>query len=187
MLSICHEHESRRRWHESRWRIGRRRWGCRTGDLIHSVTVPWRTPFSWPDSLSSGPIFSQFPMASYPKICIKVVELQTSYTSAIGIELSWALDPGWILVQRWLCYIVSLKFRVQSAWQPDFRLNYLQFFHNNLAYTLKQNCSPMLGLQIWCGALRWILTDLKVIKLQSWAYNPDFRLSIELKWGPFCK
>jgi hypothetical protein len=64
----------------------------------------------------------------------------------------------------------SLQLHCQSeiqtltTWQLDFECDYLQFLHNNLAYTLKQNCSPMLGLQIWCGDLRQKPKNLKVTR-----------------------
>jgi hypothetical protein len=67
--------------------------------------------FSMPDSHSLGPILSPFLMASHPKICSKAVELQTSYISTIGTELSWALDHAWIPVQSHCSCTVSLSFR----------------------------------------------------------------------------
>jgi hypothetical protein len=62
-----------------------------------------------------------------------------------------------------------------SDWQPDFRPNYLPFLLNNYAYTLKQSCSPLLGLQVWCGDLGQEPYNLEVTKLQSWADNTDFQ------------
>jgi hypothetical protein len=109
--------------------------------------------FSWPDSQYSGMICSQIPMVTYSMLCSKVGELYTIYISTIVIELIWSLDPGWIQTQRWLCYTGNLNFRVEPAWQLDFRLNYLLNFLNNYAHNLKQSCSPLFGLQLWCGDL----------------------------------
>jgi hypothetical protein len=78
------------------------------------------------------------------------------------------------------------KLLIESAWQPIFRLNYLQYSLNNFAHSLKQSCSPMIGFQLWCDHLTWILTILKATQPQSWAYNPVFRLRLKrVKCGSF--
>jgi hypothetical protein len=118
-----------------------------------ALTVPWRSLIRWTDRATWSMIYSQICMATHPKLCSKIVELQTSNNSTIGIELIWSLDQGWIHTQRWLCYTENLNFRVEPAWQPDFRLNYLWILLNNWAHTLKQSCSPMIELQTWCGDL----------------------------------
>jgi hypothetical protein len=176
-LSSHRWRKSQRRWRES-WRrsvVGGEHSTLASWSLAGYCTMAKPIQGAW--QLKFRANFLSIFYGILPKDLHQSCRATNSFTSTIGSELSWALDQGWILVQRWLCYTVSVKFRVQSAWHPDFRLNYLQFLHNDLAYTLKQNCSPIIELQNWCGALRWILTDLKAIELQSWAYNTDFRLS----------
>ena len=56
--------------------------------LIHPVHCTIAFFFSAPDSQGLGPNFFQISMATSPNLCSKVVELQTSYTLAIGTELS---------------------------------------------------------------------------------------------------
>jgi hypothetical protein len=102
-------------------------------------------------------------------LCSKVGELYTIYNSTIGVELIWALDQSWIHTQSWLCYTENLNLTMEPAWQPNFRLNYLWIFLNNWAYTLKQSCPPIIGLQLWCGYLGQKLYILKATRLKSWA------------------
>jgi hypothetical protein len=56
--------------------------------LIHPVHCTIAFFFSAPDSQGLGPNFFQISMATSPNLCSKVVELQTSYISTIGTELS---------------------------------------------------------------------------------------------------
>jgi hypothetical protein len=123
------------------------------------------------------------------KICSPCISLQTNYR-ILGLKPSGFKDMAH---QTWphLTGTIfnpgfSFSFLTQF-WPSDFELVFLQFLYNNHRRCLHQSCSPIIGLQNLCGDLGQILTDLKVNKLQSWAYNTDFRLSIELKWGPFCK
>jgi hypothetical protein len=147
---------------------GRRRWACRGGNLIPIGYCTIRVPIQSPDSHSLEPNFSKVSLVTHSTLCSKVSELQTSYNSTIGIGLIWALDQGLIQPQRWLCYTENLNFRVKPAWQSNFRLYYLQYFLNNNAHILKQSCSPMLGLQVWCGDLGQNLFCLKVTRSQRW-------------------
>jgi hypothetical protein len=66
-------------------RIGRRRRGSEAYPPGHCTMAMF---FSAPDSQSLGWIFSKVFMATHPNLCSKVVELQTSYISTIGTELS---------------------------------------------------------------------------------------------------
>jgi hypothetical protein len=88
-------------------------------------TVPWDSSFSWPDRSIWSLFFSYFYLATYLRLCSKVVDQCFSYNIAIATIAKFLLDQGWILVQRWLCYTVSLKFRIQTAWHPNFGLTYL--------------------------------------------------------------
>lgn len=69
----------------------------------------------------------------------------------------------------------SSGFQHGPAWQPNLRLNYLCLFLNNYAFLLKQSCSPMFGLQLWCGDLGQKPYTLKVTKPQSGAFNTEFQ------------
>jgi hypothetical protein len=50
-------------------------------------TVPWRDLIRAPDRSYLGHVFSQISIATYPRLCSKFVELQTSNTLTIGVEL----------------------------------------------------------------------------------------------------
>jgi len=141
---------------------------------------------SAPDSHSLGPNLSKVSLVTHSTLCSKVLKLQTSYNSTIGMKLIWALDQGLIHTQSRPCYTEKLSFRMNPAWQSNLGWDFLQFFLNNNAHTFKQSCSPMFGLQLWCGDLGQKPYALKVTKPQSGANSLIFRLSIELKWGPFC-
>jgi hypothetical protein len=135
-------HKSRRRRHESRWRESS---AARTVALATwSVWLVYHGEmvFSPSDRQSLGLIFSQIYMVTNLRLCSKFVELQTSNTLTIGVELIWALDQGWIHTQSWPCYTEKRNFRMKPAWQSSFEHNYLQYFLNNYAHTLKQSCSP---------------------------------------------
>jgi hypothetical protein len=140
-----------------------------------SGTVPWESSFSAPDSQVLGQFSSQISMATSPSLCIKVVVLHTSYKSTIGIKLSWALDHAQNWAWSWCLSTVSLKIQTLTAWQPDFEHDYLQIFLNTYAHTLKQSCSPLFGLQFWCGDLGQKPYSLKFTKLKSWAHNNVFQ------------
>ena len=71
----------------------------------------------------------------------------------------------------------SWKFSSGRDWQPDFELNYLSNTLNNYAYHLKQSCSPLIDLQIWCGDLGQNLLCLEVTRSQRWAQYTEIRLS----------
>jgi hypothetical protein len=60
----------------------------------HQVTVPWRVPFSAPDSQSLGSLLFQIFMATYLKFCKKVGELQTSYNFAIAAIAKFLLNQA---------------------------------------------------------------------------------------------
>ena len=136
---------------------------------------------SAPDSHSLGPNLSKVSLVTHSTLCSKVLKLQTSYNSTIGIELIWALDPNQNRAQSSPHSTVTLKFNFKQSDSPSLIGVFLQISHKTMAWILKQSCSPMIGLQLWCGHLTWILTILKATQPQSWAYNPDFRLSIGIK------
>jgi hypothetical protein len=161
---------------EQQWTATGHRRRAGGGIFFSLCIVPWRWSFWWTDRASLGHIFSYFQMATHPVTYSKVVELYTIYNSTIGVELIWALDWGWIHTQIWLCYTENLNLRMEPDWQPNFRLNYLHYFLNNYAHTLKQSCSPMIGLQFWCGDLGQKPYGLKVTKLKSWAHNTVFQI-----------
>jgi hypothetical protein len=140
-------------------------------------TVPWEMVFSQSDRPFLNMIFSQTCMATHTKLCSKIVGLQTGYIFVIATMVQFLINQAWIHNQSWLCYTEHLNFRVEPAWQPNFRLNYLQYFLNNYAHTLKKSCSPMIGLQFWCGDLGQKPYNLKVTKLKSWAKTLKFRLT----------
>jgi hypothetical protein len=126
---------------------------CCAGILIYRVhcTMAISHQMNWQSDLEHDLL--PIPNDNSSQAHSKIVELQTSNNSTIGIELIWALDQGWIHTQSWLCYTGNLNFRMEPTWQPNFRLNYLQFILNNWAHILKQSCSPMIGLQLWYGNL----------------------------------
>ena len=109
-------------------------------------TVPWRTAFRAPDSQHLGSIFSQIYMVTYSMLCSKVGELQISYKFVIAAMGRFLLDHSWIYAQSLSGYTVCLKIQTLVTWQSNFGLNYLLNFLNNYAHTLKQNCSPLIGL-----------------------------------------
>jgi hypothetical protein len=118
-----------------------------------SGTVPWRARFSYPDRATSGQFFSNFCITTSSSLCTKVADQCSSYNVSITTIAKFLLNHVQICAQS-SCSAVSVwKFRLKMTWQPDFECDYLQILHNNLAYTLKQNCSPLFALQLWCGAL----------------------------------
>jgi hypothetical protein len=155
--------------------IGHRRWSCCAGGLIPLVycTIARCHQCTWQCNFRA--IFlSDFYSNSYQV-------LQQSWRATNQLHLCHSIY-GQILAwsylnscSKFLWLHCLSEIQTLSDWQPDFRLNYLPFLLNNYAYTLKQSCSPLLGLQVWCGDLGQILTDLKVNKLQSWAHNTKFQ------------
>jgi hypothetical protein len=138
-------------------------------------TVPWRGSFWWTDRASLGHIFSNICMRTSSTLCTisyrPTVNLQLCHNAYHQIvteshsKSSSKFTPSH-------CY---WKFSPGIAWQPDFEGDYLQFFLNNYAYTFKQSCSPMIGLQFWCGDLGQKPYILKDTKLKSWAHNTVFQ------------
>jgi hypothetical protein len=177
MLSIHSGHESGWRWHESR-RRDRQRWGLCAGSLIQFsyCTMANGIQLAWQTDLKLDFLLFLFGNPSEA--------LQQNCSTIYHLHLCFSI-PRQILTGLWSKWLTNLvlghchsEIQTSTAWQPIFGSSFLQFLLNNYSYTLKQSCSPFIELQSWCGALRWILTDLNVIKLQGWAYNTDFRLSI---------
>jgi hypothetical protein len=126
-LSKQSEHELRRRRHESR--TARRR---RAELLIWSYSE-YCTMVSWvqtADRAICREIYSQFHVVTWSSLFSKVISQWSSYNPIIATMAKVSLDQGWFPVQSWLSITVSLNFRLQTAWSPDFKLNYLQFLHN---------------------------------------------------------
>jgi hypothetical protein len=119
------------------------------------------------------------------KSCSLIINLQTYYripgSKPNVLKVMACLNRSHITVTT-SDFRFSFSFLIQ-AWQSNFRQGYLWIFLNKWAYYLKQSCSSIIRLQFCCGDLIWILTILKATHPQSWAYNPDFRLSIGIKIG----
>jgi hypothetical protein len=171
-LSTSHERESGRRQHESRRRSSAVSWA---GVLIRSATVPWNSSFRWTNSPICRAIYSHFCVITWSTLFSKVIVLRSSYNIVIAILSKFLLNHALIHVQSHCSCTVSLKFRIQPAWQPIFGWSFLQFLFNNYAYTLKQSCSPWLGLQVWCGDLGQNLFCLKVTRSQRWAQYTEIQ------------
>jgi hypothetical protein len=80
-------------------------------DLFQS-TVPWRIPFSAPDSQDLGQILSWFYVVTWSTLFSKVVALESSYNIVIVILSKFLLDHAWTHVQSHCSCTVSLKFRL---------------------------------------------------------------------------
>jgi hypothetical protein len=94
---------SRPPWHSYR------RWGP---DPYPPSTVPSLCLFSGSDRATSRQILSRFRMTTLSSLCIKVVELQTSYNLAIAAVAKFLLNQAWIHAQSLCGCTVSLKFRL---------------------------------------------------------------------------
>jgi hypothetical protein len=109
--------------------------------------------------------------------CSATYQLQVCYGNhsqiCTGSQLNWLSN-----LEQSHC---QLKVQTISVWQSNFNWVFLPTSHKIMAWILKQSCSPMLGPQLWCGHLTRILIILKATQPQSWAYNPDFRLSLGIK------
>jgi hypothetical protein len=154
---------------------GRRRRGCRAGGLIWFWHCTMASPFQCIWHWEFGPHFLS---NSYDNLSRA---LQQSWRATIQLHLCHS-NHGQILAwsylnscSKFLWLHCLSEIQTLSDWQPDFRPNYLPFLLNNYAYTLKQSCSPLLGLQVWCGDLGQEPYNLEVTKLQSWADNTDFQ------------
>jgi hypothetical protein len=144
---------------------------CRGRSDPQPSTVPWRVFVRQPDRATSGKFLSIFLLTTSSSVCTKVVDQCSSYNVAITTIAKFLLNHVQICAQSSCSALSVWNIRLKMIWQPNFGSAYLQFLHNNYAHTLKQRCSHLLGLQVWCGDLRQFLTNLKVNKLQSWAYN----------------
>jgi hypothetical protein len=139
------------------------------------------SPFSPSDSPSWSLISFDFYVAPELAFCIKVVVPPTSYKFCYGnhSQICTGSQLNWLSnLEQSHC---QLKVQTISVWHSNFNWVFLPTSHKIMAWILKQSCSPMLGLQLWCGHLTWILIILKATQPQNWAYNPDFRLSIGIK------
>jgi hypothetical protein len=154
---------------------------------LFQITVPWRSPFSQSVSLCLGWIFSQFYVVTWSSLFSKVIALGSSYNLGIATLGKFLLDHAWIRAQSSCSCTVSLKFRLQTAWQPIFGCIFLQFLHNNHAYSLKQSYSPLIGLQYWCGDLGKILFIWKLQGLKVESIILKFRLNQKGQVWLFCK
>jgi hypothetical protein len=130
----------------------RRRWAER---LIWSVSGYYTMgkPIQSPDRAICRVGYSRFCAVTWSSPFSKVLALRSSYNIFIAILSKFLLNPAWIHAQSHNSCTVSLKFRPQTAWQPDFVFDYLQFLCNNQRGCLHQSCSPTIGLQNWCGDL----------------------------------
>jgi hypothetical protein len=127
-------------------------------------------------------------------ICSKVVVLSSIYIFAIMCTHKKSLDPLQNRAQNSSQNTVSLNFRPQAVWQSNLGWDFLHISHKNMAWILKQSCSPIIGLQTCCGHFGQKPYALKVTKPQSWAniteisdlvYNSnEVHFAIESKtWG----
>jgi hypothetical protein len=57
-----------------------------------SVTVLWRTPFSWSDRAHLRAICAKFCVVTRPTLCIKVAALQTIFIFVIASLVKFSLD-----------------------------------------------------------------------------------------------
>jgi hypothetical protein len=109
VLSSRSNNESRR-WGMN-LRVARRR-RVELASWSSSDTVPWRPSFSWPDRAICSLIFSYFYLATYLRLCSKVVVRCFSYNLAIATIAKFLIDHAWIHVQSHCSCTVSLKFRL---------------------------------------------------------------------------
>jgi hypothetical protein len=174
-LSTYPEYKSGHRWHKSSRRDVAGGEAVALAISSISAIVPSRSVSGRPDRALWSSIFSQIHMATWSTLCSKIVEQYTIYNIAIWCCHKKPLDHVWNWAWSWCQSTVSLKIQTLTAWHPDFEHDYLQIFHKNMACTLKQNCSPLFALQLWCGALGQKPYTLKVTKPQSWVHNTVFQ------------
>jgi hypothetical protein len=111
--------------------------------------------------------------------------LQQNCSPIYHLHLCYSI-PRQILTGLWSKWLTNLvlghcqsEIQTSTTWQPDFECDYLQILHNDLAYTLKKICSPLLGLQIWCGDLG---KNLRIWRLQNSKVEPISLISDLVIW-----
>jgi hypothetical protein len=142
-------HESWRRWHESRRRESSAVRAAALAFWSQPGTVPWESSFSARDSQVLGQFFSKIFMVTYPNLCSKAVELQTSYNFVIATSVKFLINQAWIHARSLSGCTVYLNF---SPYEPD---------------------SPTLGLIISNIFLTTILTLLSKVVLPCLVYKFD--------------
>ena len=79
--------------------------------------------------------------------CSATYQLQVCYGNhsqiCTGSQLNWLSN-----LEQSHC---QLKVQTISGWQSNFNWVFLPTSHKIMAWILTQSCSPMLGLQLWCG------------------------------------
>jgi hypothetical protein len=95
---------------------------------LFQITVPWRSPFSQSVSPWLGRNFSQFYVVTWSSLFSKVIALGSSYNLGITTRGKFLLDHSWICAQSSCSCTASLKFRLQTAWQPIFGCIFSNFF-----------------------------------------------------------
>ena len=106
--------------------------------------------------------------------CRPIIQLQSCHNNYSQIPTKSCLN----LCPKFLQLHCQSEIQTSTTWQPIFECIFLQFLHNNHAYTLKQSYSPSIELQSWCGDLGQKPYNLKVTKPQRWAQALNFRLSL---------
>jgi hypothetical protein len=135
-------------------------------DVNHGATViSGEVPWSWSGYCTIAQLHqsvwqSRFGVDLLPILCSdRTNSLYQSYSLINQLSLCYMVHPQKVTKSypksntKFIQSHCHWKFRLKMTWQPDFGSDYLQFLHNNYAYTIKQSCSPLIGLQIWCGDL----------------------------------